>query len=71
MSYATNLCDLMQKRGISSYKLAKEVGVHISTITNWKDGNSPKIEHIKKVADYFGVTVDDLLAEDGSKEPVQ
>ena len=38
MSYATNLCDLMQSRGISSYKLAKEVGVHVSTVTNWKDG---------------------------------
>ncbi|MFQ7478404.1 MAG: helix-turn-helix domain-containing protein, partial [Streptococcus sp.] len=56
MSYATNLCDLMQSRGISSYKLAKEVGVHVSTVTNWKDGSNPKIEHVKKVADYFGVT---------------
>lgn len=63
MSYATNLCDLMQSRGISSYKLAKEVGVHVSTATNWKDGSNPKIEHVKKVADYFGVTVDELLSE--------
>ena len=63
MSYATNLCDLMQSRGISSYKLAKEVGVHVSTVTNWKGGSNPKIEHVKKVADYFGVTVDELLSE--------
>ena len=63
MSYATNLCDLMQSRGISSYTLAKEVGVHVSTVTNWKDGSNPTIEHVKKVADYFGVTVDELLSE--------
>lgn len=66
MSYATNLCELMQKRGVSSYKLAKKIGVHVSTVTNWKEGNSPKIEHLKKVADYFGVTVDDLLSDNQS-----
>ncbi len=71
MSFATNLCELMQNRCISSYKLAKEVGVHISTITNWKDGNNPKIEHLKKVADYFGVTVDYLLAENDTTGTVQ
>lgn len=67
MSYATNLCELMQKRGVSSCKLAKKIGVHVSTVTNWKEGNSPKIEHLKKVADYFGVTVDELLS-DNNKE---
>jgi transcriptional regulator with XRE-family HTH domain len=71
MSYATNLCALMQKRGISSYKLAKEVGVHVSTITNWKDGNSPKIEHLKKVAEFFDVTVDALLFNNDSISDVQ
>ena len=66
MGYAANLCELMQSRCIGSYKLAKEVGVHVSTVTNWKDGSSPKIEHVKKVADYFGVTVDSLLSDDSN-----
>lgn len=63
MAYAKNLCDLMQKTGTSSCKLAKSVGVHVSTVTNWKDGGNPKLDHIVRVADYFGVTVDDLLRE--------
>lgn len=71
MGYTANLCGLMEKRGVSSYKLAKNVGVHVSTVTNWKDGANPKIEHLKLVADYFGVTVDELLAEDGSTAEVQ
>lgn len=71
MSFATNLCELMQKHELSSYKLAKEVGVHVSTVTNWKDGNSPKVEHVKKVADYFGVTVDDLLADHDTSNSVR
>lgn len=67
MSFATSLCELMQKNGLSSYKLAKEIGVHVSTVTNWKEGNSPKIEHAKAVADYFGVTVDELLSDEQSQ----
>ena len=65
MGYKTNLCGLMEKRGISSYKLAKGIGVHVSTVTNWRDGANPKIEHLKLVANYFGVTVDELLSEGG------
>lgn len=71
MSYSTNLCDLMQKNGVSSYKLAREIGVHTSTVSNWRDGTIPKIEHLKLVSDYFGVTVDYLLAEDDTAEKVQ
>ena len=70
MGYAANLCELMNKRGVSSYKLAKGIGVHTTTITNWKCGTAPKVEHLKLVADYFGVTVDALLADDDSKPEV-
>ncbi len=66
MSFATNLCELMQKTGISSYKLAKDIGVHTSTVTNWRGGKSPKVEHLQTVASYFGTTADDLLAEDAT-----
>ena len=64
MGYAENLCDLMKRDGISSYKLARDIGVHTSTVSNWRDGKTPKVEHLKLVADHFGVTVDDLLNED-------
>lgn len=63
MSYATNLCELMQKSGVSSYKLAKDIGVHTSTVTNWKEGKVPKVEHLQAVATYFGTTVDSLLSD--------
>lgn len=66
MSFATNLCELMQKTGISSYKLAKDIGVHTSTVTNWREGRPPKVEHLQTLASYFGTTVDDLLAEDAT-----
>ena len=62
-AFSCNVRRLMSDKHISSCKLAKSVGVHISTVTNWRDGANPKIEHLKLVADYFGVTVDSLLAE--------
>ena len=64
MGYPTNLCNLMSKKGIGAYRLAKDIGVHTSTVSNWKEGASPKIEHLRLVADYFGVTIDELLADE-------
>ena len=68
MGFSKNLCNLMQKREVSSYKLAKDIGVHVSTVSNWREGKRPQIEHVKRVADYFGVTVDELLRENREVE---
>lgn len=66
MGYAANLCDLMKQEGVSSSKLARDIGVHTSTVSNWRDGKTPKVEHLQLVADYFGVTVDSLLADNNT-----
>lgn len=64
---------LLQKYGVSAYKVAKETGVTQSTLSDWKRGRStPKSENMKKLADYFGVSIDYLMTgkEDPSdKEP--
>lgn len=66
----TNISNLCRDKGISIAKLERELGFGNSTVRGWAN-SSPTVEKLKAVADYFGVTVDDLLAEDGSKEPVQ
>ena len=53
------LCD---QRDISIWALEKAIGVGNGTIGKW-DTCSPRVETIKKVADYFGVTVDELLSK--------
>ena len=65
MAFSKNLCELMKKNDVSSYKLAKSVGVHVSTVTNWINGSNPKLEHIVSVSNFFGVGTDDLLKEEG------
>ena len=59
---------LLQKYNISAYKFCKETGISQSTISTWKNKKnliSPEIG--KKVADYFGVSLDYLMT--GKEEP--
>lgn len=57
----TKVAQLCKQRGISIAKLEKEVGIGNGTIGRWEK-SSPTVESIKKVADYFGVSVDSLIS---------
>ena len=61
---------LLQKYGISAYKVAKEAGVTQTALSNWKNGrNTPSTTTLQKIANYFGVTVDYLMT--GKEAPAQ
>lgn len=57
-----NISELCNQRNISIAKLEREVGVGNGTIGRWEK-SSPTVENLKKVADYFGVTVNDLISQ--------
>ncbi len=62
MDFATRLKELREEKGISRYKLAKDIGVNKQTITFWEEGiNEPKISYAVLLADYFEVCTDYLL----------
>ena len=61
----TALCN---EKGKSVNGIAKEIGLPSSNITNWKNGKIPRAESLKKIADYFGVTVDYLQGYTDIKE---
>lgn len=53
---------LLNETNLTSYKVSKDTGISQSTLSDWKLGVSvPKIDKIKKLADYFGVSVDYFL----------
>lgn len=59
---------LLQKYGVSPYKVSKETGVSQSSLSDWKLGRvTPKTSTLQKIADYFGVTLDYLTT--GKNEP--
>lgn len=60
--------ELCQKKGVSRSRAAKEIGLSNSTVTKWKNtGAVPSGDTLSKVAEYFGVSVDDLMGK--QKDP--
>lgn len=53
---------LLQKYGVSTYKVSKDTKISQTIFSNWKTGRSiPKQDKLQKIADYFGVSVDYLM----------
>ena len=56
-----NLISLCNKNKISPNGLCATLGLSTATATKWKTGAIPHNTTLKKIADYFGVTIDHLL----------
>lgn len=55
---------LRDERAVSDYRVATETGITKSTFTDWKTGRSePKIDKLKKLADYFGKPIEYFLEQ--------
>lgn len=61
-----NVKRLCKERGVSVWSLEKSIDVGNGTIGKWENG-VPRVDTVKKVADYFGVTVDELLSDEGTE----
>lgn len=49
---------LLQERGVSTYRVAVATGIPQSTFIAWKNGTStPKADKMQKIADFFHVPV--------------
>lgn len=57
-----NFSKLLQKKGLSVYKLAKETSIPKSTLYEWVSGErKPVSEYLVILADYLNCSVDFLL----------
>lgn len=58
-------------RGISPSKAATEAGLSKSTVTKWKTtpNAEPTGAAIKKLTEYFGITIAELMGEENKKAP--
>ncbi len=61
---------LLQKKGVTPYRVHKETGVAQSTLSDWKTkGCTPSVENLTRIAAYLEVTVDELIGNQ-NKKPV-
>lgn len=67
MDFWNNFYNLCKKQGIKPTPLIKSFNMSTSCITYWKNGSLPKIEHLILLADYFNITIDELIGRDTSK----
>lgn len=58
-----NIKRLCAAKGISINELEAAIGLGENTIYKWAK-NSPSVANLKRVADYLGCTVDELLKEE-------
>ena len=53
---------LLKQHNTTVYRVAKSTGISAVTFTDWKNGRSiPKADKLKRIADYFGISLDELL----------
>lgn len=68
--FYTNFVDLCNQIGKSPSAVVEEMGMKRSVYTAWGDGRKPRQATLQKVASYFGVSVDYLLADKKENAPV-
>ena len=64
MEFHEKLKHLRAQKGITQEELAEALYVSRTAVSKWESGRGyPNLDSLKAVADYFSVTVDDLLSE--------
>lgn len=53
---------LRDEKGVTDYRVSEDTKITKSTFSDWKSGRSnPKIDKLKILADYFGVSIEYFL----------
>lgn len=58
-----NFARLCNEKGMKPTPAAAEMGFPSASVVKWKKGTIPRGSTLQKIADYFGVTVSDLLGD--------
>jgi repressor LexA len=58
-----NFARLCESAGKTPTGVSKELGFSNAAASHWKNGKSPTAKTLQKIADYFSVTVNDLLSD--------
>ena len=62
---------LCTAQGVAPTTVLSELGISKSAYTGWKSGAEPANRTKKQIADYFGMTVSELMSGGTIKAPIQ
>ena len=69
MEFSEKLKELRSAKGISQARLADDIHISRSAVAKWENGlGLPNDESLRMLADYFGVTVDELIRDKDDEE---
>lgn len=60
---------LCRQNGTTPNGIAKDIGASSGSLTSWKNGTMPRAGMVKRIAEYFGVSVNYLMGYDDSGDP--
>lgn len=67
---AHNLCTLRKKSGLTQLQLAEKINYSDKAVSKWEKGDClPSIYVLMTVADFYGVTLQEIVSEDKTVEP--
>nr|DAN29595.1 MAG TPA: Repressor protein CI [Caudoviricetes sp.] len=67
-----NIFEIMKERGLTAYRVSKDTGISQASIADWRKGRSkPKIDKLKILAEYFGVSLASLTVESNEIDDTQ
>lgn len=71
VKFNENLKKVRKSKGLTQKALAEKLGVALSTVAMWETGSrQPDYQMLNKIAEFFGVSFDDLLEDKSEKEPI-
>lgn len=65
MKLSENIRNLRKSKGLTQEKLAEQLHTTRQSVSKWEQGNlEPNIQMLIRLADYFGVTLDELVLDE-------
>lgn len=59
-SLSTQIRNLRNRQGVTQAELAAVIGVSVQAVSKWECGGTPDVTLLPAIADYFGVSIDEL-----------
>ena len=68
MQFSSRFKQLCKENGVTQKQALAEMGLHRNAAQRWAEG-SPSTEALLKIAEYFGITTDEVLGKEHKKTP--